>query len=275
MVNPNRFYTYAYLREDRTPYYIGKGSFNRAYGNHKYVSRPKDKSRIIYLKQNLTEKEAFKHEIYMIAVFGRIDLGTGILHNRTDGGDGTSGHISWNKGKTGIHSEEALQRMKKTLSEKLSGENNPMYGKLGKDHPSYGYRHTEESKRKMSEANKGEKSFMHGKLGKDHPSYGYRHTEESKRKMSECQIGEKNHRYGKKSWNSGKSVMMWITNGIESKYVFKEVEMPEGWRKGRISSRKTKMLWITNGVENKLIPKTDEIPQGWSNGMTHSKKTNK
>jgi hypothetical protein len=55
---------------------------------------PKDKSRIIFLKQNLTEEEAFRHEIYMIAVFGRKDLGTGILHNRTDGGDGSSGCCS-------------------------------------------------------------------------------------------------------------------------------------------------------------------------------------
>ena len=99
MVNPNRFYTYAYLREDRTPYYIGKGVGNRLYKRNKYELNPqKDKSRIIFLKQNLTEQEAFKHEIYMIAVFGRKDLGTGILHNRTDGGDGPSGHVPWNKG---------------------------------------------------------------------------------------------------------------------------------------------------------------------------------
>jgi hypothetical protein len=88
------YYTYAYLREDRTPYYIGKGKGNRAYGRrYKGIKPPKDKSRIIYLKQNLTEEEAFKHEIYMIDVFGRKDLGTGILHNRTDGGDGASGLI--------------------------------------------------------------------------------------------------------------------------------------------------------------------------------------
>ncbi len=128
------YYTYAYLREDRTPYYIGKGQGNRAYKRCKTdIKPPKDKTRILILKKNLTEEESFKHEIYMIAVFGRKDLGTGILHNRTNGGEGSSGAILSEEHKRKI-SEKLKGRIhskksKKKMSESQRGENNPMYGK--------------------------------------------------------------------------------------------------------------------------------------------------
>ena len=89
-MNGVNYYTYAYLREDKTPYYIGKGKGKRIYSTNRIYKPPTDESRIIFLKQNLTEEEAFKHEIYMIAVFGRKDNGTGILRNLTDGGEGSS-----------------------------------------------------------------------------------------------------------------------------------------------------------------------------------------
>jgi hypothetical protein len=88
------YYTYAYLREDKTPYYIGKGKGRRIKKRCRGdVCPPGDPSRIIFLKVNLTEEEAFHHEIYLIAVYGRKDLGTGILRNKTYGGDGSSGAV--------------------------------------------------------------------------------------------------------------------------------------------------------------------------------------
>lgn len=103
------YYTYAYLREDMSPYYIGKGKGKRAYNYHtKFVKVP-PKERILILKYFSTENDAYKHEIYMIAIFGRKDKGTGILINRTDGGDNppkATGRVGWNKGKTMSFSKE-------------------------------------------------------------------------------------------------------------------------------------------------------------------------
>lgn len=88
----NIYYTYAYLRNDGTPYYIGKGKNKRAY-ERKHNAFVPSKDRILFLKKNLTEEKAFIHEIYMISIFGRKDLGTGILYNLTNGGDGASGYV--------------------------------------------------------------------------------------------------------------------------------------------------------------------------------------
>ena len=97
----DRFYTYAYLREDGSPYYIGKGSGKRAWARHPGCSatRPADKSKILILKKGLTEEQAFRHERYMIFIFGRRDLGTGILRNQTNGGISDLGLSEVTKGR--------------------------------------------------------------------------------------------------------------------------------------------------------------------------------
>ena len=85
------YYTYAYLREDRTPYYIGKGSGNRDYQKHIRNNGqnlvPKHKNQILILKNFETEDEAYKHEQYLIALYGRKCDG-GILVNMVHGGKG-------------------------------------------------------------------------------------------------------------------------------------------------------------------------------------------
>ena len=82
----SNYYVYLYLRENGTPYYCGKGKGKRAY-------RKGSPDTVKLVAVHLTESEAFTLEKRLIKLYGRKDLGTGILNNRTDGGEGSSGAV--------------------------------------------------------------------------------------------------------------------------------------------------------------------------------------
>ena len=108
---PTGFYVYLYLREDGTPYYCGKGKGIRAWEQHRDIKNnrgvwtPTDLSRILVVHWNLLEIGSFILERKTIRWYGRKDLMTGVLHNKTDGGEGATGLI---------HSDEQKAKSKAT-----------------------------------------------------------------------------------------------------------------------------------------------------------------
>jgi hypothetical protein len=167
----NQHYVYAYLRKDGTPYYIGMGKGSRAYACHRRTNGtdmlPKSKDRIVILLSELSKAKAISIEKYMVAYYGRKDLGTGILRNMTDGGEGSVnskfskesiqkmiGRTPWNKGKT-KETDSRVAKYSRSLSKPKSAEHKKALSaaKIG---VSTGPR-SEETKRKIADSNRGKK----------------------------------------------------------------------------------------------------------------------
>lgn len=137
------YYVYKHLKKGTDEvFYIGKGKGKRAYwpyqrNDHWHNTVAKYGYDVIIIEDGLSEADAFALEIDLITQYGRKDIRTGCLVNWSNGGEGLSGRIAWNKGK------------------KMRPET---YAKLRKIWDKRSYL-SEETKHKMREAKKGKIAY--------------------------------------------------------------------------------------------------------------------
>jgi hypothetical protein len=174
--NKTIFYNYVYFSEN-IPVYVGKGCGKRVNERsrrgpfaewHKQMSKGAPVTfHIVFADED--ESLVFLNEIALIKSIGRIELGTGPLFNKTDGGEGMAGIVM---------SEET----KKKMSESRRGDKNCNFGKkLGPL--------SQDVKHKISELHKGNQYNLGKKRG---PC-----SEETKKKIGDAQRGEKGNNFGK------------------------------------------------------------------------------
>lgn len=214
------FYVYVYLREDGSPYYVGKGKGVRWRRKHNVEVPPEE--RVLFFITDTTDEWACYVEMWLIDYWGRLNDGTGILENLTDGGETTTGNIP---------TEETKRKISQSLKgQRLSEEHKRKIGESGK-----GRKHkpesiqkmkkpkTEEHKRKIGEGRKGKGSSLKGKKQSEEiirkrsaSMKGRKKSEETKRKISESKKGKKMSVEVKMAQSKRKKGNKWWNrNGVE------------------------------------------------------------
>jgi hypothetical protein len=186
---------YQHIRKDNNQvFYVGIGkSEKRAYDKIRRYKPWKDltKNHDFYVEithRDICWEEACVIEQYLIAFYGRRDLGTGCLVNMTDGGDGTKNLSQESRNKMAVNKGK-FRELNYFYGKKHEGDLS-RFGKQNIGRPSWikGKKHSKESIEKMSVNRSGKKL-----------------TEEHKKKLGDAirgkRLGENNPMFGKPAIN--------------------------------------------------------------------------
>jgi hypothetical protein len=187
---------YRHIRKDKNEtFYIGIGkTLRRAYRtdsrNDYWKNIAKNGFDVEILYDGITWEQACNKEIELISLYGRKDIGTGILANMTDGGDGI----------------DFTPQVRKKISDALT-LNNPskrsevkikISTTLKEYFKNNKVTHTEETKQKLSKIFKGrifteetKEKMSEAKKGKVSVRKGQKLTDETKMKLRLANLGKK------------------------------------------------------------------------------------
>lgn len=188
----NNFYTYIFIDlNNLVPFYVGKGCAKRI-NKHFCDAKNNPKSQLHYKINELTkdkilikqiycetEEEAFIREIHLISLYGRKNISTGPLLNKTDGGEGMSGHV--------YSQDQRLKMSKRQLGKIASFDTRKKISETHKNKPK-----SLEHRKKISLANSGRNIDELWKQKISDARKGKKHSEETKRKISEAVRKAKN-----------------------------------------------------------------------------------